>query len=243
MSRANPDLVQGFTGISLPRTGPRQMGTDAEGRTAFVTFLNQFTESISSLHDNQTNTRPPYLPVNGMWCYTSPDGTKTVYQYDGVRDAVLWTIKADGTLQYPLATSTTPGIVQPGAGLSIDASGVVDVTSGNFSTTEQWTGGYWIDGKKIYRKVVDCGALPGATSKVIPHNISNFAMAHYIYGVGWRSGGASFPIPFAATSPGWTAGDGVAVVISSTGIIIYTGGGGWPVNSAYITLEYTKTTD
>ena len=28
----------------------------------------------------------------------------------------------------------------------------------SYSTTEQWTGGYWIDGKKIYRKVLVCTA-------------------------------------------------------------------------------------
>ena len=86
MSRAIPDLTQGFTGVSLPKTGPRQMGTDADGRTSVITFLNMVTESIESMHDNQTNVRPDYLPTNGIWCYSAPDGTKTIYQFDGVHD-------------------------------------------------------------------------------------------------------------------------------------------------------------
>ena len=43
----------------------------------------------------------------------------------------------------------------------------------SYSTAETWTGGYWIDGKKIYRKVVDCGALPNAATKNVPHGIVN----------------------------------------------------------------------
>ena len=96
MSRAIPDLTQGFTGVSFPKTGPRQFGTDADGRTSVITFLNQVTEAIESMHDNQTSVRPDYLPINGMWCYTAPDGTKTVYQYTGENDVVLWSVTPAG---------------------------------------------------------------------------------------------------------------------------------------------------
>lgn len=42
-----------------------------------------------------------------------------------------------------------------------------------YSLEEQWTGKYWVDGKKIYQKTVDCGTLPKATSKEVLHGISN----------------------------------------------------------------------
>jgi hypothetical protein len=35
----------------------------------------------------------------------------------------------------------------------------------NYSTSEVATGETWIDGKPIYRKIIDCGALPNATTK------------------------------------------------------------------------------
>jgi len=42
----------------------------------------------------------------------------------------------------------------------------------DYSTTEKIVG-TWIDGKPIYQKTVDCGALPNNASKAIPINITN----------------------------------------------------------------------
>lgn len=41
-----------------------------------------------------------------------------------------------------------------------------------FSVNEFWTGFYWIDGKKIYGKVIDFGSLPNNSSKNVSHNIN-----------------------------------------------------------------------
>ncbi len=43
----------------------------------------------------------------------------------------------------------------------------------SYSTTEQKTGGVWIDGKPIYRKVVNFGALLNTANKTVAHNIAN----------------------------------------------------------------------
>lgn len=42
-----------------------------------------------------------------------------------------------------------------------------------YSQNETDTGKIWIDGKKIYRKVIDCGTLPNNTIKNVPMNITN----------------------------------------------------------------------
>lgn len=42
-----------------------------------------------------------------------------------------------------------------------------------YSQNETDTGKIWIDGKKIYRKVINCGALPNNSLKKIPLNIVN----------------------------------------------------------------------
>ncbi|MDL2280039.1 hypothetical protein LJC15_05205, partial [Desulfovibrio sp. OttesenSCG-928-G11] len=167
MSRATPDLTQGFTGVSLPKTGPRQMGTDADGRTSVITFLNQVTEAIASMHDNQTSTRPDYLPVNGKWCYTASDGTKTVYQYDGQRDVMLWSIDGDG------ASSIATGIAAAQA--TADAAlPKTEYAAHQAMSGQEWdTGETWIDGRKIYAQVIDIGALPNATAKMVPVVIDN----------------------------------------------------------------------
>ena len=42
-----------------------------------------------------------------------------------------------------------------------------------YSQNEIDTGKVWIDGKKIYRKVINCGALPNNSIKKVPINITN----------------------------------------------------------------------
>lgn len=43
----------------------------------------------------------------------------------------------------------------------------------SYSTEEVFTGTYWIDGKPIYKKVIECGAMPNATNKQVPTGLSN----------------------------------------------------------------------
>ena len=42
-----------------------------------------------------------------------------------------------------------------------------------YSASEQWTGRTWLDGKKVYEKTIDVGALPNNSIKNIAHNILN----------------------------------------------------------------------
>ncbi len=41
----------------------------------------------------------------------------------------------------------------------------------SYSLDEQWTGKYWIDGKKVYQKTLDIGAMPKPGRVGIPHGI------------------------------------------------------------------------
>lgn len=113
----------------------------------------------------------------------------------------------------------------------------------HYSTSEVFTGDYWIDGKKIYRKTVDCGALPDTAQKVIAHNISNVKliwidMAHSI----WKSSsGSANPLP----SIGLPTNEfkySVAGSADATNIYITTGVNRSNFN-AVVTVLYTKTTD
>ncbi|WP_455682246.1 hypothetical protein [Thomasclavelia sp.] len=49
-----------------------------------------------------------------------------------------------------------------------------NIANFTYSTDEQWTGNYWIDGRKIYQKSFNIGALPNNQKKQINHNIDNF---------------------------------------------------------------------
>ena len=59
--------------------------------------------------------------------------------------------------------------------------------SQSYSTTEQKTGGTWIDEKPIYRKVVDLGNLHNATTKSVSHGISNIGLVTDLRGIWYAS--------------------------------------------------------
>ena len=69
----------------------------------------------------------------------------------------------------------------------------------NYSTSETIVG-KWIDGKTLYRKVIDTGALPNATTKSVAHNISNVSRFVKLYGYAYTSNGQTYPLPWVHTT-------------------------------------------
>lgn len=110
-----------------------------------------------------------------------------------------------------------------------------------YSTTEQVVG-EWINGKPIYQKTVDCGALPNSTTKNTAHGIANLDQVVHIEGVTYSStSGVYEPLPRA-----YAGNDSKAVCIvrvDSTNIILKTSANLSDYNSSYLILQYTKTTD
>jgi hypothetical protein len=105
-------------------------------------------------------------------------------------------------------------------------------------STEEHIVGEWIDGSKIYEKTINFGALPNNTYKYVEHNISNLASVVNVTGVG-IDGTNSIPILFCWTD---TINSVVAVYVDGNNIVV---GAGMDRSSytAYITIQYTKTTD
>lgn len=107
----------------------------------------------------------------------------------------------------------------------------------NYSTAEQIIG-TWIDGKTLYRKVVSCGNLTNAGEKITEHNITNIKNIVGIKGIAYAPSGTSITIPFVDVS----LTNMMGIYANKTSIVIWNGNdrSNW---TAYITLEYTKTTD
>lgn len=111
----------------------------------------------------------------------------------------------------------------------------------DYSLTEKVVG-TWIDGKPLYQKTVDCGALPNKTIKNTAHNIANIGHVIEIKGFAESNNMADrATIPIINDS---NANNQLSCYASSTNIVyvarnidlsVYT--------SSYITLLYTKTTD
>ena len=122
-----------------------------------------------------------------------------------------------------------------------DAKNYINSTN-SYSTNEVKTGGKWIDGKPIYRKVVDFGALPNATIKGVTFDNINADTFVKIEGIAMMTnGGSAITIPFADNS---AATQSIAIFVNSTSVSINTGSTNRSdYTKCYVTLEYTKTTD
>ena len=67
----------------------------------------------------------------------------------------------------------------------------------SYSTTEQPTGAKWIDGKPVYRKVIDFGVLPNASQKTVDHGIANLGQVIKCDVIS-TSGTSFWPLPYAS---------------------------------------------
>lgn len=96
--------------------------------------------------------------------------------------------------------------------------------------------GTWIDGKPLYRKVVDIGTLPNATTKHVAHNISNIGSVVTLRGI--VTDYRFFPVPFAATSNAYA----ISIFADTTNIEVMAGNDRSNM-TGFVIIEYTKTTD
>lgn len=110
---------------------------------------------------------------------------------------------------------------------------------GNIYSTNEIVIGRWKDNKPIYRKTIDCGALPNNCGNIIPHNILNIDNIVKIYGWSKRQTDNVFlPLPHNAYN-----NTSVSLYASKDGITIVTYTDRASFSETYVTLEYTKTTD
>lgn len=116
------------------------------------------------------------------------------------------------------------------------------VADDNYSTNEVTTNKKWIDGKTIYRKVINFGALPNNSSKGVNHNISNleryvnYMAIAYVTATPTSARPLSYPADPSSANNTTT----MQVILGGTQVIIGTGLDRTN-QSAYIILEYTKT--
>lgn len=106
-----------------------------------------------------------------------------------------------------------------------------------YSTDEQWTGEYWIDGKKIYCKVVSVSGF--TKDKHVAHNISNL---HRILSCDlfvMFNDGTNHMMPRAHKD---NDHDGISVQVTKTNLILQVGqSNGFADVTGYAILKYIKT--
>ncbi|MFQ6792922.1 MAG: hypothetical protein ACLRT4_09080 [Thomasclavelia sp.] len=110
-----------------------------------------------------------------------------------------------------------------------------------YSTSEQFTGMYWIDGKKIYCKTVNIGAL-NSTRKDVNHGVSSINEIVDVKGIAYviDSRGAKVWVLFPRAHLD-NDHDGISLMVTETLVAVDVG-----VNNVfskcYVTIYYTKTT-
>lgn len=120
-----------------------------------------------------------------------------------------------------------------------NAKTVKDYVEEVYSTDEVKTNKIWIDGKPIYRKVINMGDLPSNSSKIINHNIKNIDFVTSISGLGVTSTN-HYNIPF-SPNEAMFSGLSVSMRASSTEISV-SANKVVSGHTVYGIMEYTKTT-
>ena len=105
-----------------------------------------------------------------------------------------------------------------------------------YSTSETLTNKVWIDGKPIYRKVVETGTLPNNTVKYVAHGISNLSKVVSLTGMA-SNASYSLALPHISNS-----NFSVEVEIEGANIDISTLSNMSGYTSSFVVIEYTKTT-
>ena len=106
-----------------------------------------------------------------------------------------------------------------------------------YSTDEQWTGEYWIDGKKIYAKVIPVSGF--SSTKNISHGISNLHRVLSCDLFVKFSNGDNHMMPRAHYD---NNNDGISVVVTSTNLLLNVGtSNDFSSASGYAIIKYIKT--
>lgn len=112
---------------------------------------------------------------------------------------------------------------------------------GNYSTAEVNTGFKWIDGKAVYKKTINVGAMPNATSKLVAHGITGIDIVLSIYGAA-ASTTAFIPLPYVIGSA--VSADiyyQIDLSVQGDSIRVRSGANSTAYTRSFVTLHYTKT--
>ena len=106
----------------------------------------------------------------------------------------------------------------------------------NYSTTEHKTGRKWTDGRDIYEKTIEIGALPNNSTKNIEHGIIFDFIVNSFGGAKNASTGTVFPLPYIAED---LIANNIRVAITSQYVSIACGADRTMLNG-FVTIQYTK---
>lgn len=118
---------------------------------------------------------------------------------------------------------------------SVTADKIDFATFADYTLSEINTGIKWVDGKTIYKKTINFGALPNSTVKGVAHGISNIYKVTGIEGIANNSTGGRIPLPYISLGSA-----SATTTVEGANVVVQTGSAALIAYMAYITIYYTK---
>lgn len=114
----------------------------------------------------------------------------------------------------------------------------------DFSTSETDTGLAWVDGRKIYQKVIAIAAFAnGAVTPTLlqtAHGVAGIERFVDVWGYAKNAAGQTVPIPYIHSA---SAGYGISLAVSDTYINTRSYGADFSGYSGHVVIQYTKSVD
>lgn len=198
--------------------------TESSPTTGTVSFSGLNPGTTYTVTDGNNNTLGTFTTV------TNDPKVATESQWEDLAARVK--AKADAS-SVPTFTMTS---TDPGEGSTLAANNYVAVYGGDpiiidYSLAEINTGTKWVNGSTIYKKTINFGSLPNATTASVSHSISS--LNNVVKIEGYMTNGSSWrTLPYAD-------GAFTSVYANTTQVSIYTTAdmSSW---TGYVTLYYTK---
>lgn len=196
--------------------------------TAIDNYVNASTTRYVSISKNGTN---------------QTTNEATFSSYGSISSAYVMSVVAGDLISVRVRSDNTTSSAYSGARSYLYCEYIEDyyitnaISESNTYSTSEIEIGRWIDGKPIYRKVVSFSMTVASSWTNVAHGISNLGTVINYYGMVHAVDGNWDKIPQFRTG-----GYGVTIYVGSSNIA-YTNDWLSGTTSAFLIIEYTKTTD
>lgn len=240
-SASKPDVVlaenpAGYK-IALDLVGQQAVAITAPASNSRISAIVAYTDDLSLSTTEDTVTGSPsscgLIVVNGTAASSPSEPTDTQIRSAITADGATGSQAAYCVIATILVANNTTIITNSEITNKIAGITAKNVDFTTYSTDEKIVG-TWIDGKKIYKKTIDCGALPNNSTKDVNHNISGLGMFVKIEGIA-SNGTLTYPLPISTPTTSYL----VSLSVTTTQVSIRTAAT-YSSFSSYVTLYYTK---
>ena len=193
--------------------------------------------------DGTLSVRPDGSTTN-VTCFRTCNpkvGSRVIILIDNTQWIAIGTIGGD-TLNRTVITDLTSNkaATDTGQNITVGVTGILPIANGgklkNYSTSEQLTGEYWVDGNAIYRKTVLYGSKTAGGFTAVNHGITGISKVLRCWGTCDQGMiGANFND---ATNETLYSSN---IWASKTQITVSSGTQNGTYTNIYATVEYTKT--